>query len=555
MTKLPGLWKVRRCTSAPESVQHLLVLLLFLYTMASCIVHRDSPQTGIEIKKILTYFLLYIIGILLFSNDGRRRTIEYGLILLLSIAVLRETYIGIGQLTGRRLSGNNYFCCTGSFANPGPLGGFLATCGALILHMVMRRKYGWRALVPSLMCVIVMLPITMSRASWLAFLSSAAVLTATDRRVADRFKKHKADRSWKCIMTALLTITVIAASVGLYRMKQKSADSRLLMYRMSVHAILDSPLTGHGPGSFAKAYGDAQYEYFARGTFTERERLTADCPEYPFNTLLKVGVEYGIPAMLMLAAIIVMAIISSVRHDRAEGYGLLCLSVFAMFSYPQELPVFRMLTPLLIAGAACENTVTEVLRPGRRTIPVKCIILGTAVSGLAYIGLSARSHTEACRLWHKYEKHYNSGRYDKSAALYGELSDKLQSEHTFLFQYGRSLLESGRFEEADSVLRCGADLSCDPMFRNLIGRCRQATGRYVEAEECYRRAFLMVPNRIYPLVLSAKLSLEIGDTAGFSAKVHQIRSFRPKIENSLTHQLRDEIEELAARTPAYDIME
>lgn len=512
--------------------------------MASLLCFFAGIQTGGASTRLFSYIFVYIIGLYLFSGTRRKCVSETCLTSFMALGVLYETYIGLGQLIGTRLSGNNYFCFTGSFANPGPLGGYMALAGTLILHVMMRKKRGWQILIPPFMCVAVMLPVTLGRASWLAFLASGAAVVITDVRAREWASAHKMNGCRKWAVIAVFTIIATASAFGIYRMKQASADGRLLMGRMCVHAMLERPLSGHGPGKYAKAYGDAQYDYFASGTYTEKQRLTADCPEYPFNTFLKVGVEYGIPAMIMLAAIVLFSIVTAIRYDRTAGFGLLCLTVFAMFSYPQEILIFRILAPLLMAGAVpWGNAIGPIRSIGCKAI--KWNIIGIAVFGLAYIGNGTWTDAKNEREWHRYEKYYTSGRYDKAADLYGGISDKLGNNHIFLFQYGQSLLESGRFREADSVLTRGASMSCDPMFWNLMGRCRQAMGQYDEAEECFRHAFLMVPGRLYPLVLSAKLKYETGDTIGFATKLSEIRAFRPKLENTLTSQLRSEIEDLA----------
>lgn len=539
-------FKTNIMTKHRNYIQTVIISLLFCDVIISCITHWNCPRVSGEATKILSYLSIYIIGIYLFSCNRTRRMSEFFLILMAAAAVIYETYIGLGQLTGRRLSENNYFCCTGSFANPGPLGGFMALAGTLMLHVAIRRKRGWKILIPALMCVAIMLPVTLSRASWLAFLISGAAIAVTDARVRKWAWAHRMNgcRKWAVIVLAAIIASVSA--FGAYRMKQVSADGRLLMCRMSVRAMMEKPLSGHGPGTYAKAYGDAQYGYFASGRFTEKQRLTADCPEYPFNTFLKVGVEYGIPAMIMLAVIILTAVTLAIRKDRTAGYGLLCLTVFAMFSYPQEIPVFRILAPLLTAGAAPWDNADDRPRSNRMKA-IEWSIAGIAIFGPVYTGIRMGRKAKYEREWHRYEKYYTSKRYEKVAGLYSGISDELGSNHIFLFQYGQSLLESDRFEEADSVLQRGASMSCDPMFWNLMGRCRQAIGEYGEAEECFRHAYLMVPGRLYPLVLSAKLKYETGDTCGFATRLSEIRAFRPKLENALTSQLRSEIEELALK--------
>ena len=64
-----------------------------------------------------------------------------------------------------------------------------------------------------------------------------------------------------------------------------------------------------------------------------------------------------------------------------------------------------------------------------------------------------------------------------------------------------------------------------------MGNNSLALGKYREAEDRYKHAFYIVPNRLYPLYLLAKLYHEEGDTAKFMYIADKISSFPPKVES------------------------
>ena len=70
---------------------------------------------------------------------------------------------------------------------------------------------------------------------------------------------------------------------ALFQLKATSANGRLFMWKVSALAIAESPIVGHGTGSFVSAYGRAQEGYFANGEYSETEDLVARSPEYAFN--------------------------------------------------------------------------------------------------------------------------------------------------------------------------------------------------------------------------------------------------------------------------------
>jgi BarA-like signal transduction histidine kinase len=74
-----------------------------------------------------------------------------------------------------------------------------------------------------------------------------------------------------------------------------------------------------------------------------------------------------------------------------------------------------------------------------------------------------------------------------------------------------------------------------------MGNNSLALGNYREAEKRYRHAFYMVPNRLYPLYLLAKLYHTEGDTVQFLKMADLVESFIPKVESVNTERLRNEI--------------
>ena len=126
---------------------------------------------------------------------------------------------------------------------------------------------------------------------------------------------------------------------------------------------------------------------------------------------------------------------------------------------------------------------------------------------------------------------------------YGSLPDGLYDEKV-IFEFGQSLNECSNYTMSDSLLTIGTSISSDPMFWNVMGNNSLMQGKYREAEYRYKHAFYMVPNRLYPLYLLAKLYYTEGDTARFLNMADKIERFVPKVESVQTARLRSEIREL-----------
>ena len=300
------------------------------------------------------------------------------------------------------------------------------------------------------LCIIV-LPATMSRTPWLALGVAALVFGFKELSLADWIRKQK-------IVTAIISVIVILAMTGVFFLKKDSAIGRLHIWHMELRAIAEKPLTGHGKGSVLGVYGDTQAEYFAEKERPKIITKVACCPEYAFNEYFKIGIEYGIPAMLGAIAMLILVIALLLKFRSPFAYGLIAFCVFAFLSYPLE-------------------------------------------------AVHIKSETE---------KEWESIRYLTCMELYEDaveelasLYDNLKNNDRFIYDYGYALHKCKRYQESSKILNEGAKISSDPMFYNIIGRNKEAMGLYEEAEQAYLHAYHMVPQRLYPLTLLMRMHIRL----------------------------------------------
>ena len=83
------------------------------------------------------------------------------------------------------------------------------------------------------------------------------------------------------------------------------------------------------------------------------------------------------------------------------------------------------------------------------------------------------------------------------------------------------------------------------MFWIVMGNNHFSLERYEEAEQCYKHAFHMVPNRLYPLCRLAELYIKMGDYDHFNEMKQKIDRFKSKVESPTTDILRQRITELS----------
>ncbi len=257
---------------------------------------------------------------------------------LISVAAIFSIYesgLGLLQIIGIHASSHSNFIMTGSFENPGPYGGFIAIMLAILgAYVLLNRNVDkWYekvlvvlSMISCALCIIV-LPASMSRAAWLALGVAALVFGLKELNLADWIRKHK---RWAIIASVLVLMVI----TGVFFIKKDSAIGRLHIWNIELRAIADKPLTGYGKGSVLEVYGEAQAEYFAEKDRSEIIKKVAGCPEYAFNEYLKIGVEYGIPTMFAVIAMLIVLIILLLKVRSPFAYGLIAFCVFAFFSYP-----------------------------------------------------------------------------------------------------------------------------------------------------------------------------------------------------------------------------
>lgn len=382
-------------------------------------------------------------------------------LLLVNAIAFYESLLGFLQILGICISGHASFAMTGSFANPGPYGGLiailLAILGTYVIQNRNAQKWYDKAIVvlSSISCAlcIIVLPASMSRAAWLALGVAALVWGFKELRLADWIRNHKA-------FAAIASVIVIIVMIGVFFLKKDSAIGRLHIWHMELRAIAEAPLSGHGKGTVLGVYGDTQAEYFAEKERPEIITKVAGCPEYAFNEYLKIGVEYGIPAMVGVIVVMIALITLLLKFRSPFAYGLIAFGVFAFFSYPLE------------------------------AINIK---------------------SEA-------EKKWESIRYLSGMELYEDVLEELaplyndfKDNYRFIYDYGYALHKCKHYQESNEILKEGTKISSDPMFYNIIGKNLEAMGLYEEAEEAYIHAHYMVPQRLYPLTLLMRMNIRLGN--------------------------------------------
>ena len=514
----------------------LLSLGLLAIYCASAIIN-GQPVSFVCLQNVLPYLLFFLIVRFVFVSLG-----DYMIpvsLLVVCIWSCRESIKGLMQAFGHATSGHTLFAMTGSFANPGPYGGFIAVTTAIATaYIVKNRTAGIRQLcLPALTVFLglTVMPASMSRAAWLSYALAVFACIFRETGLKNWIRRRK-------IMTGCCVILFVLLSAGAFIMKKDSGIGRIHIWNMELRAIADVPLAGNGPGTALGAYGEAQEKYFRKEERSETVKRVAGCPEYTFNEFLKAGIETGIIGMVLLMVLVIAALVVLIDNRNVFGYGLMAMAIFAFFSYPLSIPALTLLSAGLVAMAADKHPTEIVIsrKVGNAagfSVIVPVLVL-TILCLPQYI-----SRKESTDRWKTARQWASMELYDDALTEYEEIYPIMRWNYRYLYDYGHALHKTGKHLLSNEILREGAMISSDPMFHNIIGKNYQAIGQYGEAEKAYMKSHYMVPCRIYPLVLLMEMYMETGEYEKAMETGNQILGMPVNPKNRAMVGLRKEVED------------
>lgn len=446
-----------------------------------------------------------------------------------------ELWTGFMQLAGREASRHHLFDVTGTFFNPGPYAIFVAVVLALSVAWWYRhgeafagrgrwsRVGAWSVAAVAVFCFPVLVA-TWSRAAWVAVAVAATCLL---------WKAHRRMVFWGMGVA-------VCAGVAAYFLKQGSADGRLLMTMVAGRAWVGEWLCGHGLGGYAQAYGAAQEAFFAARPGSPLS-VVAGSPEYAFNGVLGVGMEQGVLGAVPALVLGLWSLAVLCRRGEVSAYGWLVLLVSSLFSYPFALWPFLSLAVAWVALAVSLEAGTAEVRWWKRTAVWPVV----AVGGWCVWNLS----DDTARRVEAYEEFRRVCGIQDVAFLedYRKKYEDLKAYPDFLFTFGTALREAGRYNESNAMLRQGTRVSCDPVFYTLMGNNYRDLGAVAEAESAYRKAFGMLPGRMYPLYRLMKLYEAEGQMRKAEEMARQIIAFRPKVDSPAVREMKNEAKKLTKR--------
>ncbi|MGY6543285.1 MAG: O-antigen ligase family protein, partial [Cyclobacteriaceae bacterium] len=508
-----------------------------------------------------SYRLFDLIGLVMFYLAVRiffKKENHFLLLVLLIIGAMIQLVYGQLQLYGVYPTQHSGFPLTGSFFNPGPYSGYLAALfpAALGIYLFVDKlllldeykqlqsilKYFALATCGGILLV---LPAAQSRAAWLAVLISAVFLLYHRYHWRNYLRMDFIDRPVKKYLAAFLLVIVLLSLFGsIYRFKRDSADGRLLMWKASWGMVKENPWVGLGFDRFKAGYMEAQAAYFQANP-KDPSIYLADDVVYAFNEGLQLLAEQGIIGLLLVFLLILFLFrtgkgkpSASLRISQA---GIISILVFGMFSYPSHILPIKLSAVLYFAIAAGESDLIYTRRIKR---PNPLIAWGLSLfllSLTAFAGVKLKGLYQASKDWKEALRLYNGGTIGTVIEKYQNAYPYFNKEGDFLTNYGKALSVQGGHKEAVITLERAKYYAGNTIIQTTLGDSYRALGLYKEAEEAYKLAVDMLPDRFYARYLLAKLYEEIGENDKLIPIAQYLIEKEPKVPSQAVEEIKNEM--------------
>lgn len=437
-------------------------------------------------------------------------------------------------------SNSPFFLLTGPFHNPAILAIMLSLLLGIMLNGLIlfysslkKSRFFLVIVITAIIFCLPVLALTYARAACISLFIS--ILYCLYIRFPHPFCTKNVIR-----FGGILLFIVLSAGAS-YFLKPKSADGRLLIWKVSWRMIKDAPLTGFGKGGFAANYLYYQAEYMKSSASAEERKLAGDT-HLAFNEPLRITVEHGAVGLLIYLAFIIRMLLPPKESHLVT---LACKSLltgvvtWGLFGYPDQ--IFPLLT-LSVIGIACILNKNE--KHVHTTNSVKNKVAAITLCCFATFLLSGR-------LWGQWQPYHNLYTCFKKNTKRNvgcpnsilQFKDRLKDDIGFCYYYCQSVQK----EHPDTALHMIRFLEKNfptPGLLMIKGDCLKKKNQWKEAENAYKLAADMMPSLQAPRGKLAFLYNETGRRKEALAIAHEILTEDVKVYGFDTFRLHRELKRI-----------
>lgn len=523
-------------------------LLVFVFITYVCIHFKLSGaiaenRIGLFILLGTTYFNFRILF------NYKSSAIRIICIIFVFLGIIESVWAML-QLYGITDSYNNNYSITGSFFNPGPLGGYLATIFPMAVYFLLfyRKKtqenLSSKIYFGTSLCFIILtfliLPSSMSRSAWLALICGTLYVIISYFKPWDTIKRLFLKSRLRWFIPFGLLMVTLGLVFCTYTLKKGSVDSRLLTWKVSaVYLLSKDGWKGSGFGHFSEAYAKAQSAYLANINENDPVMNVLNFPEYGFNEYLQLGIEIGIPGLILFLILMFFCFRSGIRKKKYDIVGsLIALCVFAFSSYPFNLLPFCIILVFLITICSADHNIIIIQNKIQHYYTILPTLMITIISFVIFF--KGYAFMQSIKDWSVLK----DSTYENRLYIYQRNYSQLKDQYHFLLSYGKYLSKNQFYSDSNKILIRAEKFSCDPEIYILQGINNQKMGLYREAEINYWEAYNIVPNRIYPIYMLALLYEEEGNIQKMRKMADKVINKKPKFPSKWVTSMKEEMSAL-----------
>lgn len=313
----------------------LLIIIAFLYLFFHTVFKNFTVDNIIQI--LYPFVIYFSVRCILEKSSNNVLLILLPFVLLSFI----EGIIGILQYY-EIIDGGTFFNfkVVGTFSNPTRLAGFLLITFPLfgLYKSMLNNNVIKILLILNLFSII----LTGNR---------AAIIGCVVLMLYYSLRYNKIKISTKKIVFIIVSLLMLFVILFLY--KQNSAMGRLFIWKISILKLYEYFLFGSGINSFISIYNNAQGEYFSNNNVSELESCNANFIAYPYNDILMILIEFGLPLFFLF----IYLFVNVVKNKCENNTILICLKLsligifsYSMFSYLFKVPILLEMFIIIYAS-------------------------------------------------------------------------------------------------------------------------------------------------------------------------------------------------------------
>lgn len=253
-------------------------------------------------------------------------------------------------------------------------------------------------------------------------------------------------------------------------------------------------------------------------------------------------IEGGIVSFLLFGAFLIVTLKNGFKTEEPVEKKIFAgiiigILIAALFSYPLHNPTILFL--LFISCAYINaNTISkwvfEIPKNLNKWFGISKAIVGSLL--LFYF----ISQYLALGWWRKAKENILVNE-TKGLTYYKKAYPLLKHKGEFLFNYGAQLYQMGLYDKSLIMFTEAEHVFSHYNLFIYKGNNHQELQQYKEAEKYYTIASNMIPSKLYPKSLLAKLYFESGDSTKAYKIAKEVLLFKPKVESSLADSIKKDM--------------